>query len=365
MWPGGTSYNPRSPLMRIGRLRRLLTCALVSLLGAGFVACGRDSPTTPSSIVQVEGPGFATPMSCPSAIRMRSEDGLPLAVTFPFPMVPGFGDVTKSTCAPESGSTFPVGRTEVSCSATAGEEIVSSCAFTVDIVIRTLDVDKFLAFGDSITFGTSSPAPTVFASAGIPTSYPALLQEALIDYYLDPTITVVNAGKPGEQTPEGRRRIGGELNMHRPDVLMILEGINNLLRDDNAQIEQDLESMVRSGRSAGADVLVATLTPAYRGEEVSDEIRDLNSRIRRIAQRNRIDPVVDLFGAFEGRRELIGVDGVHPTLEGFRAIAEEFLDAIARFETESLSSLSAVPLGIPTAIGASEKSPPKTRPGSL
>ena len=349
--------------MRTARLRRLLTCARVSLLGAGFVACGSDSPTTPSSIVQVEGPGFATPMSCPSAIRMRSEDGLPLAVTFPFPMVPGFGDVTKSTCAPESGSTFPVGRTEVSCSATAGEEIVSSCAFTVEVIIRTLDVDKFLAFGDSITFGTSSPAPTVFASAGIPTSYPALLQEALIDDYLDPTITVVNAGKPGEQTPEGRRRIGGELNMHRPDVLMILEGINNL-RDDNAQIEQDLEAMVRSGRSAGADVLVATLTPVYRGEEINDDIRDLNSRIRRIAQRNRIDPVVDLFGAFEGRRELIGVDGVHPTLEGFRVIAEEFFGAIARFETESLSSLSVPPAGIPPAVGAFGEEPSKTRPAS-
>ena len=342
--------------MRVGELGRLFTGALVSLLGAGFVACGTDSPTTPSSIVQVEGPGFATPMSCPSTIRIRSEDGLSLPVTFPLPMVPGFGDVTKSTCAPESGSAFPVGRTEVSCSATAGEEIASSCSFTVEVVIRTLDVEKFLAFGDSITLGTSSPAPTVFASAGIPTSYPALLQEALIDYYLDPTITVVNAGKGGEQTPEGRRRIGGELNMYQPDVLMILEGINNL-SDDNAQIEQDLESMVRSGLSAGADVLIATLTPAYGGEEISDEIRDLNSRIRRIAQRNRIDPVVDLFGAFDGRPELIGVDGLHPTLEGYRVIAEEFFDAIARYETESLSSRSAVPLGIPTAIGASGEDP--------
>ena len=230
-------------------------------------------------------------------------------------------------------------------------------------VTRTLTRSKFLAFGDSITKGTSSPASTLFGSAGIPTSYPALLQEALVDLYLDPTITVINEGKGGEQTPDGRHRVGRELNTHRPDVLMILEGVNNLLNIGPAQTERDLESMVKSGQSAGADVLLATMTPitdphVSKRPGLKDAIRDLNSRIRGIARRRRIDPVVDLFRAFEGRPGLIGQDGLHPTLEGHRVIAEEFLDTIvSRFETESLSSLSVPPAGIPPPVDASGEGP--------
>ena len=41
--------------------------------------------------------------------------------------------------------------------------------------------------------------------------------------YPDQPISVINSGKPGEDTRDGKQRLPGVLDQVRPDVVMILE----------------------------------------------------------------------------------------------------------------------------------------------
>ena len=84
--------------------------------------------------------------------------------------------------------------------------------------------------------------------------------------------------------------------------------------------------------------MIATLTPvgdrkASRRPGIRAAVNDLNRRIHRIARDLNLGPVVDLFSAFDGKPSLLGDDGLHPTAEGYRVMAQQFMDAIvSRFE---------------------------------
>ena len=69
-----------------------------------------------------------------------------------------------------------------------------------------LGVTRILAFGDSMTAGTTSPAAVISAlTAGLSQSYPAKLQDLVTARYTGQTVTVLNAGKPSESPPQCRR----------------------------------------------------------------------------------------------------------------------------------------------------------------
>jgi lysophospholipase L1-like esterase len=64
-------------------------------------------------------------------------------------------------------------------------------------------------------------------------------------------------------------------------------------------------------------------------------VPELNQRIAAVAQSEGAT-LVDLYAAFPaGGKPFIGVDGLHPTQQGFALIAETFAKAItARFEVK-------------------------------
>ena len=313
---------------------RALSCLCLASLALIFASCS-TSPTAPSPAVNVDGQGFQTALSCPADVEVIINDQNPEPVLFPRPAITGVGDVTKSSCTVSSGSSFAVGTTPVTCSA---EDLAASCIFSVTVISRLLRVTEFLAFGDSITAGVFSPNLTFATSSGISTSYPAQLEALLMERYPDQPITVINTGLGGETSFEGRSRAPRVLDAWNPEVMMLLEGVNNILNIGSAQVANDLEAIARSAQSRGITVLIATLTPvgdrkANARPGVRIILDDLNQRIRRIARDLNLGPVVDLFGAFDGRPSLLGDDGLHPTAEGYRVIAQEFMDAVVeRFE---------------------------------
>ena len=320
-------------------------------------ACGETTPTAPSVVVNVEGPGFLTPLTCPATIDRVINGTGEVLVSFSLPTAGG-QEATKSSCSPASGSMFRIGTTTVTCSATEAPDLVSSCTFMVRVTSRSLAATRFVAFGDSITSGIVSTALATPTLAGNPISYPAQLQDSLVERYPDQDFTVINAGVGGEDSAQGRARLPGVLDAFRPEVLLLLEGINRLELTGAARVASNLDAMVAAGRSRGAIVLLATLTPVGNIKEIQRPgvraaIVDLNRRIWQIARDRRLGSVVDLFAVFERNPSLIGRDGLHPTVAGYRVMADEFLGAIvSRLEQNEGPAVSLSLQAVPTAVDA-------------
>jgi lysophospholipase L1-like esterase len=323
------------------------------------IACD-DSPTRPT-------PGTLT-ISCPASQTVQSPDGMAVAVAFAAPVVAGGTPPVTTTCTRQSGSRFEVGTTEVACIARDAVQHSTSCSFRITVVAAPrLSATDFLAFGDSITAGVlpttcSLGAPPV-SRCTTPTvltlterlfdirqlradlnassaSYPLKLTALLASRYAAQSPVVVNEGWPGETAAEGSDRLPGVLAAQAPDVLLLMEGINDIHARGNqaahiGPLVQDLRTMIRDARSRGIRVFVGTLLPedrcgcrAFDFADGRDDIVAANAQIRGMAASEGA-VLVDLYQGFAGQTTaLLSFDGLHPNETGYGKMAEMFFDAI-------------------------------------
>ena len=86
-----------------------------------------------------------------------------------------------------------------------------------------------MTFGDSLTEGVISLSPTILA-LDLPGSYPSVLRNLLRARYPTQSLTMFNAGNAGEfASGEGVRRFRSTLIAHQPEVVLLMEGTNDLL----------------------------------------------------------------------------------------------------------------------------------------
>ena len=91
-----------------------------------------------------------------------------------------------------------------------------------------------LAFGDSLTYGTG-------ANTG--EDYPSLLASYL-------NLNVINAGIPGEISKQGLKRLPQLLDKHKPDLLILIHGGNDILRKlPRSELKSNLLSMFAEAES--------------------------------------------------------------------------------------------------------------------
>jgi acyl-CoA thioesterase I len=172
--------------------------------------------------------------------------------------------------------------------------------------LRPLPTDAvILAFGDSITFGTGA-APGQ--------DYPATLRHLI-------SRTVLNAGIPGEVTAEGRARLPGLLDNHRPALLLLCLGANDMLRGlDEENAAENLRAMVRMAGDRGIQVVLIgyprpprfTTTPEFYDRIAAEfSIPYLNNTLGGILK----DPSLK-------------ADSIHPNALGYRKLAEKLADLL-------------------------------------
>ena len=338
------------------RLRAVVQAVAVSI-ALPLAGCG-GSPSQPTPTPQ------PPTLTCPADVAALSHDGAPVGVDYVVPSAANGAAPVTVACVPGPGSSFGVGTNTVTCTATDALARTATCNFAVSVsVVPELGKVKFLAFGDSVTEGTiSSPCPandgsdTLWMTLAVskPESYPFKLQGLLSARYVDQTVVVDNEGEAGKPAIGDLGRLKSALDSAEPEVLLLLHGFNDLLAAGRhhtfgttiPKIASALEDMVKSGRSHRAAVLLATLpagnAAGCRGQGAPG-IPALNEEIRKVAA-DEGAVLVDLYAALGGSPEgVIGIDGLHPTEEGYTKMAQVWFDAV-KGEFEKPSATSAAPV---------------------
>ncbi len=321
-------------------------------------SCGKESPVAPTPVDVLS-------ISCPIAQSVQSLDASPVIVTYPGPAVKGGSGVLTTTCTPTTGSRFPVGTSNVTCTVQDEKRQTASCGFQVTVArVPRLSATRFVAFGDSMTEGFVQVCRTTtltgldavledlaflsrFSELRPPgysaVSYPVKLQSALAARYAAQSITVINEGNGGETAAQGALDLPRVLNADTPQALLLLEGINDIHAGRPTQgaaiptVTSSLRTMVQEGKRRGMTVFLSTLLPqrkgACRGFDWTDDIEDVltaNTQIRNLASSEGV-PLVDMYQAISGQVDtLLGADGLHPSEAGYQKMADQFYAAITQ-----------------------------------
>jgi len=214
----------------------------------------------------------------------------------------------------------------------------AECRFSVVVTLRVfLKYTRFWGFGDSITAGEVSTS-SFFAPKYLDpvNNYPVVLGGLLSARYAQQSLTVINQGVPGERADAGADRLRALLVAGPiPDVILFLEGSNEMLTQTTdliATIVPTLAVDIDEARARGVRaVVLATFPPVragIRGSLAAPSIVPINSQVRALASQKGVI-LVDLYAAMVGQElALIGDDGLHPTVAGYKRIAETFMSAL-------------------------------------
>ena len=212
--------------------------AIAAILALGASCSSPTAPTPPPP----PPPPVANPptLTCVEGISRATVNASGMAISFDVPPVKdGQGSVTTS-CSPDSGSTFPIGTTEVKCTATDSLNRTGTCTFNVTVAkLAQLSKVRYLAFGDSLTSGEVSfpVGSTSVHGMGLITkqvvvpsaAYPTILAKTLQGRYASQadSIVVANYGLGGEKAIFARDRFIQALNIVRPEAVLLMEGYND------------------------------------------------------------------------------------------------------------------------------------------
>ena len=174
--------------------------------------------------------------------------------------------------------------------------------------IRPLPADAVVvAYGDSLTSGYGAEAGQ---------DYPSVLARRS-------GWRVVNAGVPGELSAAGVARLPGVLEEHRPVLVLLCHGGNDILTGNSVEtIRANLDSMIRLCREVGAEVVLLAVpqkglrlkpAPFYAEVAKHNDVRLVEDAITEVLSKNTLKS-----------------DYVHPNAEGYAQIAEAVLADLRR-----------------------------------
>lgn len=177
--------------------------------------------------------------------------------------------------------------------------LLTGCGGKVPQVAKLATTDVVLAFGDSLTFGTGATAEN---------SYPVVLGQLI-------GRTVVRSGVPGEQTAGGLERLPEVLDEHKPRLVIVCLGGNDMLRKGApAEIETNLRKILTEIKSRGLNAMLI-------GVPAPTLITRPPDFYPKLAREFAIPYEGDIITSVLYKSELKS-DPIHPNAAGYRKVAE-------------------------------------------
>ena len=160
-----------------------------------------------------------------------------------------------------------------------------------------------LAFGDSLTAGVGTTADN---------AYPNVLAQLS-------QRTVVNAGIAGETTQQGRQRFTEVLAQHSPQLIILLEGGNDILRNQPlSETKKNLSAMITAAQAQKIPVLLLGVPEKNLFSTSADIYSELADQHDVLFME---DLVSDLL-----RTSRYKSDTVHLNSDGYREMAETIFE---------------------------------------
>lgn len=157
-----------------------------------------------------------------------------------------------------------------------------------------------LAFGDSLTVGVGTSPEQ---------SYPSVLEQLS-------GRQVVAAGISGEVSALGMKRLPDELRRVRPDLLLLLHGGNDILRNQSAAaLKANLNAMIELAQAEGVQVVLLGVPEKKLFSGAAPLYTEL-------AEQHDLVFIEDLLSGLL-RDSAMKSDAVHLNARGYRVLAEE------------------------------------------
>ena len=168
---------------------------------------------------------------------------------------------------------------------------------------------RIVILGDSLTAGLGLP---------VEQSYPSLLQQRLNTEGLD--FEVVNAGVSGDTSAGGLSRLDWALEGNVKVLIVALGGNDGLRGLPVEQLKANLAQIVETAQSRGIRVILAGMeAPPNYGRDYSVAFHKVYPAL---ARQCNVPFVPFLLQDVAGSQTLNQADGIHPTAEGARVVAD-------------------------------------------
>jgi len=162
-----------------------------------------------------------------------------------------------------------------------------------------------LAFGDSLTVGVGAEKSE---------SYPSILSSLC-------GCEVVNAGVSGELTSEGLKRLDKLLVNSRVDLLILLEGGNDILRNKNlVQTKQNLAQMIQLAKAYAIEVVLIGVPEKKLFSDSAPLYQELAEEYQLVFEEALI---ADLLAQPKYKS-----DAIHFNAKGYRVMAESIYELL-------------------------------------
>ncbi|GAB1267169.1 arylesterase [Aurantivibrio infirmus] len=161
-----------------------------------------------------------------------------------------------------------------------------------------------LAFGDSLTYGYG---------AELSESYPAVLAGLC-------SCEVINAGISGETTEEGLERFVDVLDQHQPSLLILMEGGNDILRNNTASTKANLSKMIEISQLNNISVVLIGVPEKNLFSKSAPLYRELAEEYELVFEDELLSTLL--------KNPRYKSDSVHLNREGYARFAENIFDLL-------------------------------------